>query len=300
MATTATQSPFPSDVIAMARRVAGLADIYWAPECFPKEFDAAKKSWLSALKQFVSSYSFERAGAPPVYRTYARRALEKTGRGLAQPTTAFSRAAWNEFEGLARANGHGTNPNVCALYPGKGTHKLTAVEFILSLTSHGHNLLSWATDMLATTRAEDAVRELRRIRGIDYKIATFYLRDVVRAANLEERKAGPGWCFQPIDVWVRRASETWGSLSGRKVTDYDTAAELIIDLADAAAVGGGDLNGGVWILGSQLVDRDSDPDLSQSLASSAALEECLDANLRWSKAIITGIEGSAAGATPSA
>lgn len=297
---TPSKTAFPSEVLAMARRVAGLADIYWAPECFPKEFAAAKQNWLTALTQFVAGYSFERAGAPPIYRTYAREALQRSGRGLTGPKKALAAAAWNRFQRLALANGHGTNPNVCALYPGKGTHKVTAVEFILGLSSYGHNLFAWATDMLATTKAEDAVYELRRIRGIDYKIATFYLRDVVRAANLDEKKAGPAWCFQPIDVWVRRAAETWGSLSDRAVTDYDSAAELIIDLAEAATVGGGDLNGGAWILGSQLVDRNADPHLSRTLSSSAALEDVLAANVRWSKAIIAGIERTTTGATSSA
>jgi hypothetical protein len=298
--TLATSSPFPPDVIAMAKRVAPLAEIYWSPDCFHEEFEAATSGWLAALTQFVAGYSFERAGAPPIYRTYAREALARAGEGVTQPTTALAAEVWKEFQGLAQANGHGTNPNVCALHPGNGTHKVTAVEFIATLPSYGFNVFTWATDMLATSRAEHAVGELRRIRGIDYKIATFYLRDVVRAASLDEKKAGPRWCFQPIDVWVRRAAETWGSLSGRNVANYDAAAELIIDLADAAAVSAGDLNGGVWILGSQLVDRNADPDLSHTLASSAALEKCLVANLRWSKAIIAGIETSKAGARASA
>lgn len=296
---TKAKTPFPSDVIAMARRVAGLADIYWAPECFPKAFDAAKENWLAALTQFVGSYSFERQGAPPIYRTYARQALESTGAGLAQPSASFARAAWSEFQRLAHANKHGTNEKVCALFPGKGTHKITAIEFVAGLGSHGHNLLAWATEMLATTRAEDAVRELLRIRGIHYKIATFYLRDVARAAKIDEKKAGPRWCFQPIDVWVRRAAMAWASPSGRVITDYWSAAEIIVDLADAAGVSGGDLNGGAWVLGSQLADRSSDPDLTRTLSSAASLEDVLAANVRWSRAIITGIEG-ASGATPSA
>jgi hypothetical protein len=298
--TLATSSQFPPDVIAMAKRVAPLADIYWSPDCFQKEFEAATRGWLAALTQFVAGYSFERAGAPPIYRTYAREALTRAGEGVTQPTTALAAEVWKEFQALAQAKGHGTNPNVCALHPAKGTRKVTAVEFIATLPSHGFNIFTWATDMLATSRAEHAVGELRRIRGIDYKIATFYLRDVVRAASLDEKGAGPGWCFQPIDVWVRRAAETWGSLAGRSVTDYWTAADLIVDLADAAGVSGGDLNGGTWILGSQLVDRNADPDLSRTLVSSAALEECLTASVRWSRAIIAGIETSDAGGRASA
>jgi len=291
-----SKTPFPPDVLAMGRRVAGLADIYWADECFPKEFDAAKTSWLVALTQFVASYSFERNGAPPIYRTYGRSALERMGKGLAAPNAALATAAWNEFCRLARTNNHGTNPKVCALHTCKG-RKLTAVEFVTRLGGHHYNIFAWASDLLGQGKAEVAVEELRRIRGIDYKIATFYLRDVVRAANLDEKKAGPAWCFQPIDVWVYRAATTWGSLSGRAVVDYDSAAELITDLADAAEVVGGDLNGGVWILGSQLIDRNADPDLSLTLACSAALEDVLAASVRWSKAIIATIDRLNAGAT---
>jgi hypothetical protein len=213
---------------------------------------------------------------------------------------AFARATWNEFERLARANGHGTNPNVSALYPGKGVHRVTAVEFVVGLSSHGHNLFAWATEMLSARKAEEAVGALRRIRGVQHKIATFYLRDVARVAALEEAMAGPGWCFQPIDVWVRRAAAAWAALSGRRVTDDRKAADLVVALAKAAGVRGGDLNVGVWILGSQLVDRIADPDLRWTLASSANLGSCLNANLRWSAAIIAGIERSAAGDSSSA
>lgn len=286
---TSQLTTFPDDVLAMAKRVAGLADIYWAPECFPKEFAEARQSWLAALIQFVASYSFERQGAPPIYRTYARKALEKHGNGLARPNSTFVKAAWNEFHRFASANAHGTNPNVCSLHSGKG-YKLTAIEFAIELSAHGHNIFAWASDLLARGKAEEAERGLLRIRGIGHKIATFYLRDVVRAAGLDETRAGPGWCFQPVDVWVRRAAEVWGSLSRVSVTNYWTAAELIVDLAGAAGVVGGDLNGGVWILGSQLVDRNADPDLSETLASSVKLETCLNANLGWSRAIIDAIE----------
>lgn len=288
--TIKSKASFPPEILAMARRVAGLADIYWAPECFPKEFGAARTSWLTALTQFVASYSFERKGAPAIYRTYARQALEKTGDGLVQPSTTFAKAAWSAFQCLARANKHETNPNVCALYPGKGTHKITAVEFIVGLPSYGFNVFAWATSMLATAKAEDAVRELRRVRGINYKIATFYLRDVARAAKIDEKKAGPGWCFQPVDVWVRRAAEAWASLSGRAITDDRSVADLFVDLAAALELRGGDLNAGAWILGSQLVDRNADPDLRNTLASVASLEACLDATVEWSKAIIASIE----------
>jgi hypothetical protein len=132
--------------------------------------------------------------------------------------------------------------------------------------------------MIKSGDAEEATRKLRSIRGVGWKIAAFYLRDVARYYDLPEK---PGWCFQPADVWIQRIAGHWGQMLSRNVAGYDAAARLFVDLAQAAGVRGGDLNAGAWVLGSQLLDRD----LEEIICSEKGLQSCVDTNLRWNAAV---------------
>ncbi len=133
--------------------------------------------------------------------------------------------------------------------------------------------------MIERGEAELALSRLQTIRGVGPKIAAFYLRDVARFFELEEQ---PGWCFQPVDIWVRRIASHWGELLHRHVNNDRTAAELLAELASFAGVRGSDLNASAWVLGSQLLKGE----LQRVLTSEDDLTACLEYNLRRSAAVI--------------
>jgi hypothetical protein len=274
---------FPTELLAIVKRLARLAEIYWHPHCFPKAFDQAANSWLSALIQFVCDYSFERQGAPAAYRRFAREALHVAGNGIPQPTAEFAIAAWRGFQTPAKQRGIGTNPSLNPLNCESTGKYIAAPTFVTRLARHDFNILRWSWSLLQAGRAEEATNDLCEIRGVSWKLAAFYLRDVAKHFKLDESVCGPAWCFQPVDRWVGRVAAAWSVMLGGNVSenDYWGAAELFSQLADSAGVRGGDLNAGVWVFASQLLDRN----VAEAVSTVAGLEDCLEANLRWNEAI---------------
>lgn len=132
--------------------------------------------------------------------------------------------------------------------------------------------------MLREGNAEAATSALCGIRGVGWKLAAFYLRDVARFYAIGEE---PAWCFQPVDVWIRRVANCWAGRIGRSISSDDDAASVFVDLASAAGVRGGDLNAGAWVLGSQLLDGD----LDDVVCSWSHFARCMEVNHRWNEAV---------------
>jgi len=274
---------YPRELTSVVRTVAALADIYWHPDCFPKDFEHAQSDWLTALVQFTTRYAYERQGAPSAYRILAQEALLSAGRGLERPDTRFASRVWREFQDRAAKQDIAVNPKVNPLNDEGPASNVSSPCFVAALADSHHNILQWAKAMIERGDAEKALSRLQTIRGVGPKIAAFYLRDVARFFELEER---PGWCFQPVDVWTRRTAYYWGELLHRGVRGDRAAAKLLAELAVAAGVRGSDLNAGAWVLGSQLLDAE----LRGVLASEDSLTACLANNLRWSAAIVQILE----------
>jgi hypothetical protein len=266
------------ELLKVVRATARLAEIYWHDDCFPKEFKAAERGWLPALVQFTAGYAYERQGAAPVYRTFARESLTAAAAGLGAPTASLPEAVWQDFVRRAQQLSVGPNGKVNPLAWSKNSRKVSSVEFARTLRDEGFSILRWAARMVREGHAEAATTSLRGIRGVGWKLAAFYLRDVARFYALAEE---PAWCFQPVDVWIRRIAGFWAARTGRSVASDNDAATVFVDLARAAEVRGGDLNAGAWILGSQLLDGE----LEDIVCSWRHFSRCMTANHRWNEAI---------------
>lgn len=274
---------YPRELISIVRTIAALADIYWHPDCFPKEFKQAQNNWLTALVQFTAGYAYERQGAPPAYRTLAREALLSAGSDLERPDPRFARRVWKEFQRRAAEQGFAVNRKLNPLNDERSSRNVSSPGFVASLADFDHNILLLAKGMIERGEAEMILLQLQAIRGVGPKIAALYLRDVARFFELEEQ---PGWCFQPVDVWIRRTASYWGELLHRQGNGDRAAARLLAELAAVAGVRGSDLNAGTWVLGSQLLDGE----LRGVVISEDGLTVCLANNLRWSAAIIQALE----------
>jgi len=280
-------SKYPEYLLKIVRAVARLSEIYWHKDCFKKEFKFAENGWLPALIQFTSSYSYERQGAPLAYRRLSRNSLENVAKGMKEPSKSFPEDVWAEFKRLAKEGGIGTNENVNPLTCSENNRQISSAQFVLNLKEYEYNILMWAEDHIREGKAEDATDDLLGIRGVGWKIAAFYLRDVAHhVAHHYDLEEEPAWCFQPVDVWIRRIATSWGSIIGRSVEEnYDVAAQVFIDLAKAASVEkAGDLNAGAWVLGSQLIHDDID----KVVTNWDAFTECMKQNCQWNTAV-TGI-----------
>jgi hypothetical protein len=147
----------PPSVVEMARKVAALSEIYWHQDCFPKKYLLADKPWHEALRQFVLCYSFERSGAPDIYREIAWKALELATTSE-QPTPKLAEDIWARVESLAvKHENLKLNQDRHPLAIFKGTNgNIPVTVFIISLIAQGYNLELWAKQMLDAGKAEDA------------------------------------------------------------------------------------------------------------------------------------------------
>ena len=168
---------------------------------------------------------------------------------MSAPSNVMGAKAWRKFQELAKAENVGIYSKLNPLsWPAHG-RKVPVIQFLLK--QEQPNILLWTRDMIESGRSQEAAAELNRIRGIGRKLAAFYMRDVARFFNLPEK---PGYLFQPVDLWIGRIAGLWTNqeLNIQSDVDYNAAAEIFCQFAEAAEVLGGDLNAGAWILGSQL------------------------------------------------
>jgi len=275
----------PEGIPGIVRDLSRLADIYWDQACFPKTFEEAARSWLDAVVQFTVEYSYAREGASPRYPGLAEKAIRDVCDPDSVPSRRLARKAWHAFvsycEGVGILPNH--KANVLSVQEGK---MVPVLQFVTDLGDQECNMLLWAKESLEEGRAEEATDRLRTIRGVDWKIAAFYLRDVCDWAGLEEQRCGPEWCFQPVDRWIRRAAQAFGKRLGRQIDSYDDAADLLVELSEEAGVRGGRLNAGIWILGSELLE--SGEQMRDALTSREALRSHLADNLAWCR-VYTGV-----------
>ncbi len=81
---------YSPELRGMVRTIAALAEIYWHPDCFPKNFEEARSDWFVALVQFTAGYAYERQGAAPAYRALAKEVLQSAGGELERPDANFA------------------------------------------------------------------------------------------------------------------------------------------------------------------------------------------------------------------
>jgi hypothetical protein len=216
--------------------VLALQAYYWAPggPSGATRLELAERirgDWKPALADYYGRFAYERAGADPTWARCARELLMDWPGDA--PDDELPQWAWRELE-RRLAKTEGLNPHNNGLYPHQhGRPPMT--QFVKSglPAEDRYNVFAWAARLLATGHAAEATTRLLSLHGIGPKIAAFFLRDVLVAADIPEERIGGAHLVQPIDVWVRRAvvhltgDETFGSES------RDPAAmKRMVDIAE--------------------------------------------------------------------
>jgi len=175
--------------------------------------------WES-LRFFLSGYAFERQGRSQDYGPVAADVMrEAAGQQLG---LGSSSTIWQSFADKMRNQGLNCACNpLCPLgwrytrsYRGQAvqsvTQKMSIVELIVQ-GLHGACIVPWARQMVESDRIRTAHNALRRVNGIDSKIASLYLRDVAVAHFIQPTRDRV--LLQPIDTWLRfvsrMCSENW-------------------------------------------------------------------------------------------
>jgi hypothetical protein len=164
---------------------------------------------FDSLKFFLMGYAFERQGRSPDYSPAARDTAEKLKK---YPLTRGSETqAWDIFRSnLPRGKLNYANNPMCprqTSFQRKGVNRSTAgisaVEFIRDELG-GQCIVPWARDRMISGNTQEAHERLKKINGVNKKIASFFLRDVAVIYELAPSQGRE--LLQPLDTWVRFAA----------------------------------------------------------------------------------------------
>jgi len=243
------------DLKKIVQQVNRLSWLYWQPLGFQdqKQIRSLTEDWRHAFIWFLRSFAFERQGRSPHYSDIALKAVRSYKEE--QPYHEnFEQKIWQNFLSRGRFpdDGKGANTKNNPLSPSKD-EICSASALIASLEDYDFNIVKWASLLVASGDVETVWDNLVKIRGIGKKIASFFLRDIVYAFEINEEIIRQKIYLQPIDIWTKRGAEVFAKFISKTPYSYWDYAEIIIEVSEHARVSSTLTNTGLWILGSQLV-----------------------------------------------
>jgi len=271
-----------SDSIRLLTRV---APMYWdacAGFRKKKQFYDARTNWVTSLKLFLHCYAFQRSVFISQYAEAAKKAVEE----LLYVNTTITKGLINK---VAQRNDKIVSEGKKRIKVNQSHNPLAPNGSVLSLCNEipHKNLLAWTLDSLHRGNIQEVADGLCSVRGIGYKIAAFWIRDVAEAFNVSLKKLEEPSYSQPIDVWVyrfiRAVARTARTNLPRDLAFYTkksywAAAELMIEAADQAGVRHTALNQAVWYYSSEWISEWSD---------FGAAELDIEGEIKWDKLFST-------------
>ena len=138
--------------------------------------------------------------------------------------------------------------------PNDKINKGLILEFLEKVKGHSTgNLFVWLEESIRSKGIESAYLELLRIHGINKKITSFILRDIVWLLDWEKSIAPKDLMYiQPVDTWLKQISfELWKDLHGK--VDELIIAKRIADRCSELGISSIHFNQGAWYFGSSEV-----------------------------------------------
>lgn len=166
-------------------------------------------SW-SSLRVFVSGYAFERLGRAQDYSHAAADTIDELRSRRFCPERGPE--VWQIFSNKLGGTSlnHANNP-LCPCrteykrkYRGEERRSTVGKQSVIDIAANelgNRPLVAWAKSQIENHHIPDAHKTLRKINGINNKLASLFLRDVVLKYQLiasEHREL-----LQPMDRWVR-------------------------------------------------------------------------------------------------
>lgn len=148
-----------------------------------------------AIELFLRQYAYERLGARADYSRAAAEAVRSS------PDLAPERV-WAVFKGLVDG---GVNPKLNPLAHTQAETRLSCLLCALRQGSSYRNLITTTRDALVEGQVQRVHTEIRNIRGVGTKIASFFLRDVAIRYEIEPDQNRD--LLQPVDRWILRFTQ---------------------------------------------------------------------------------------------
>jgi len=230
------------------------------------------KDGYTALVCFLKNYAYERQGSPKAYSEIAVECVSryKGEKEWEVPTEKDAEILWNYYKDIAKEEFNLIKKNKKT---GKEEVKVNKSRnpmnnekkdgIIDKLASENiQNLATHIRDLISKGNTQDAhyffvggkvgkeSKPIRGIRGIGEKISSFYLRDIVYLAGLDEKNISDLYLLQPIDTWLEQTLKIlFKSDVPQKLKEKQTR---IVDLCKESGVSSISFNQGAWVLGSQI------------------------------------------------
>lgn len=240
----------PEELRQTARRVAALAPCYYGPIGHVVDgFQSALGNWKTELVHFLERYAFESTHSRHL-KAPSVSVVQAIVKDRATPGGEFQKQVWDKFEEQWGGKNWSTRVNPLSLEPEE-----RSVTHFIAMRVPDHKLQSWAVHMLAQERDIGKLHaQLKEIRGIGDKLASFYIRDLAHFVGFDEQSIDRELLhlFVPKDLWTERTAQVWW-----KTMDQAGSAipirTMYVTVAGAAGVRVRDLDAGSWVLGARLM-----------------------------------------------
>jgi len=270
---------------------------YLDDEVYKEQF----KDSYKALIVFLKKYAYERQGAAAAYSKIAYRCVSERyhdGAIWSVPTEEDAKDLWKDYKNMARKDF-----NLVDTEGRTKGEKIKINELRNPMSEDGgvidtlaskeiSNIAVYVRDFVTSGKTYEAHKFIISIRGIGEKIASFYLRDTIYLAGLNEESITDLYLLQPIDTWLEQALEIlFVHEAPRKMQEKQ---KLIADLTKESEVSSISFNQGAWVLGSQIAREFetfkkalTEPDFLQSLIEKHIIEN--EKYLREAKGVLDSL-----------
>lgn len=209
-----------------------------------------------ALICFLQNYAHERQGAAQAYKKIALECVNwlfnKKESGSTVPMISDSEVeeAWEKYKEIAKSDFNKIKVNE------KRNPLNTDIGILKRMASHSDpvtNIAVFVRDKIECGKTKEAHDFIKSIRGVGEKIASFYLRDIVWLAKIDETKISGAHLhlLQPMDTWLEQALQILEP-NIRDKEKLEDKQKKIVDMCREANVSACAFNQGAWFFGSQI------------------------------------------------
>lgn len=207
-----------------------------------------------SLAIFLEGYAFERQGTRPDFFHAGVDALiscKHQTNGLFNGNIV--NMIWREFSTLL--NNQRLNEKNNPLYPSNlnqsNSSKRSLIEVILDkIGPRNTSIIAFiTTEIVSNNDILPTFNLIKEIRGINNKISSFFLRDLVEIMQIPLNGIRNRQLLQPIDIWVRRTVKI---LSNNPNLNDQQIATWIVDNSLSNNLNPEQVNMGIWFFSSQI------------------------------------------------
>lgn len=246
---------FNESQINIAKFLKKVSPIYQNYFLCEKIFREQFENGYKALVCFLKNYAYERQGAAAAYSKIALKCVSnryQNGHNWRVPTKDDAKDLWEDYKNIAKSDYNLLDNKTGKVKVNETHNPLNADRGVVDklASNNTSNIAVHIRDLIGYGDTTEAYNFIKEICGIGEKIASFYLRDIVYLAGLDEKNISDLHLLQPIDTWLEQTLKILFNSDVPK--NLQEKQKLIVDLCKESEVSSISFNQGAWVLGSQI------------------------------------------------